>query len=107
MSMFDRYRPSGTLVCPACRTSLSEWQGKDGPCALYIWQQGIAAPIDQDCDDECRGSAELMAASRLPESFTIYSDDCGRHFVAASCRSHDGIWLETHLEPIVFDLTAR
>lgn len=107
MSMFDWYRPSGSHDCPVCRVPLRQWQGKDGPCALYVWQQGIAMPIDQACDEECRGSDELMSAARLPDSFTIYSDDCGQHFVAASCRSADGIWTEMQVEPIVFELTAR
>jgi uncharacterized protein YbaR (Trm112 family) len=107
MSMFDWYRPAGGHVCPVCRTPLLEWQGKDGACALYVWEQGIAGPIDQACDEECRGSAELMAATRLPESFTIYSNDCGRHFVAASCQSVDGIWTETHVEPSVYNLKSQ
>lgn len=107
MSMFDWYRPSHTYDCPVCHAPLRQWQGKDGPCALYVWQQGVAAPIDQACDEECRGSTEFMAATRLPDSFTIYSDDCGRHFVAASCRSIEGVWTETQIESSVYDLKSR
>ena len=107
MSMFDWYRPSHTYDCPVCHTPLHQWQGKDGPCALYVWQQGVPAPIDQACEEECRGSAELMAATRLPDSFTIYSDECGQHFVAASCRSIEGVWIETQLERSVSKLNSR
>ncbi|MDB5390476.1 MAG: hypothetical protein JWM11_6122 [Planctomycetaceae bacterium] len=102
MSMFDWYRPIGILECPVCHSPLREWQGKDGPCALYIWQQGVAAPVDQACEKECQGSSSLMEASRLPPTFTIYSDDCRRHFVAATCKSVDGTWQETFVENEVF-----
>ena len=23
------------------------WQGKDGPCALFVWEQGQSAPVEQ------------------------------------------------------------
>lgn len=107
MGMFDWYRPLGTFECPVCHTPLREWQGKDGPRALYVWQQGAAAPVDQACDEECKGLPEITQASRLPSSFTIYSHDCGRHRVSADCRTVDGVWNETRLGEVLDLQTGR
>jgi len=54
MGMLDWYRPVPDLACPVCGTPLREWQGKEGPCGLFVWQQGEIAPIDQVVDEECR-----------------------------------------------------
>ena len=54
MGMFDWYEPSGALSCPVCSAELSEWQGKDGPCALFVWQQGFAVPVDQNVVENAR-----------------------------------------------------
>ena len=42
MGMFDTYHV--TLICPLDGVSLSEWQGKDGPCDLYDWTTGRSEP---------------------------------------------------------------
>ena len=97
MGMFDWYRPAGKFECPVCHTALREWQGKDGACALYVWQQGGAAPVDQACDEECKGLPEITAASRLPAEFAIYSYDCERHCIYAACTCIDDVWSETSL----------
>jgi hypothetical protein len=101
MGMFDWYQPVGTFECPVCHTPLHEWQGKDAQCALYVWQQGVAAPVDQACDEECRGLPEVVQADRLPESFHIYSYDCDRHRVNAMCKTIDGVWSETRISEVV------
>src|ERR1700744_1942876 len=106
MSMFDWYRPADAFECPLCHTPLREWQGKDSHCVLFVWQQGMAAPIDQACDDECKGLPEGVRAARLPENFQIYSHDCERHRVTATCKTDSDIWRETHISEI-FDLQTR
>ncbi len=106
MGMFDWYRPAGDFECPLCHVALREWQGKDGPNFLCVWQQGCGAMFDQDVPEECRFAPEFVASERLPERFTIYSYDCDRHRVAATCRTIDGVWVETFIDS-VFDLETR
>jgi hypothetical protein len=98
MGMFDHYIPDPPLRCPVCGSALNDWQGKDGPNALFVWRQGVAAPIDQAIDDEdVRLEPHQLATFRLPENFLIYEYCCGRHFpLEADCRSTKGIW--THIE---------
>jgi hypothetical protein len=106
MSMFDWYRVMGSLECPVCHTPLREWQGKESHCVLYVWQQGMAAPVDQACDEECKGLPEVVSADRLPDTFQIYSYDCGRHCVTATCKTVNGIWSETCITEVL-DLKTR
>ncbi len=99
MGMFDEYIPDPPLHCPACESPVGGWQGTDGPNALMIWQQGIAAPIDQAIEDEeVKLLPEQLAIFRLPEEFAIYTDCCGGHFfVVANCTSTDETWSRTEL----------
>lgn len=46
MGMFDTYHV--TLTCPLDGAELADWQGKDGPCALYDWAPGRAEPRQAD-----------------------------------------------------------
>ena len=101
MGMFDWYKPADLFACPICQTPLKEWQGKDGPRALYVWQQGVPAPVEQACDEECKGLPEVRAASRLPSMFSIYSHDCERHCVFATCKTQDAVWNETLIDEIL------
>ncbi len=89
-----------------CHKPLREWQGKGAQCALYVWQQGVPVPVDQACDEECRGLPEVVQADRLPQAFNIYSYDCERHRVSATCSTVDGVWNETRIVE-VFDLKTR
>jgi hypothetical protein len=97
MGMFDWYRPAGSPQCPACGAHLREWQGKDGPCALFVWAEGETHPVAQEIDDEeVRWSEGERSRFALPERFTIYSHDCPSHGrVDAECRSVDGTWSQT------------
>lgn len=99
MSMFDWYRPKGTYNCPACGTALAEWQGKDGPCALFVWKQGSRNPVDQKVEDEeLQWSDEEKRQFTLPESFVIYSYDCPHHQpIEAECTCVDGVWETTEI----------
>jgi len=105
MGMFDWYRPLGPLDCPVCHVPLLEWQGKDGQCALYVWQQGEAAPVEQACDEEYK-RPDTMKLARLPDSFSIYSNDCLKHWITAKCKTVAGVWCETQIEEII-DLKTR
>jgi hypothetical protein len=95
MGMFDWYKSAAKLVCPACGHALTEWQGKDGPCGLFVWVEGRASPEDERVDDDCALSGEERGQLRLPERFVIYSHDCARHTVEASCRCVEGTWVES------------
>ncbi len=99
MGMFDHYIPDPPLRCPVCGSALDGWQGKDGPNALMVWRQGVAAPIDQAIEDEdVRLEPHQLAKFRLPQTFEIYEWCCGGHFaLEAVCRTSDGIWSSTEL----------
>lgn len=101
MGMFDWYQPFPDLECPTCGALLKEWQGKHGPCGLFLWKQGFAAPIDQLVDEECRIGMEQLSQKRLPQEFEIYSYDCSSHQpVSALCKCVDGAWQETTLRSV-------
>ena len=93
MGMFDYYKLSEEIKCPTCGSELSEWQGKEGPCALFVWQQGCEFPVDQKAGDECNFSINERKAFHLPDSFEIYSYDCPNHQpVVALCACENGVW---------------
>ena len=96
--MFDYYLPE-IEQCPLCGHPLSEWQGKDGPNALFEWRQGIRHPTHQHVEDEVKISEVERNNLTLPEKFQIYSHDCPEHspIVATGVCSH-GVWLSTVLE---------
>ena len=97
MGMFDYYVPDPALACPVCARPLAEWQGKCGPCALLVWRQAEAAPVEQRAG-ECNLSGSDRSAWRLPPDFEIYSHDCGCPFpVEARGRCEEGVWRVTEL----------
>jgi hypothetical protein len=99
MGMFDWYRPAGELRCLIDGHLLSEWQGKDGPCALFLWQEGADHPVDQLVDEEVRLLPEEWERFTLPESFTIYSHDCPHHQpIDAIYTARNGTWSLTKLQ---------
>ena len=101
--MFDEYIPDPPLNCPACGKELEGWQGIDGPCALMVWRQGVAAPVKQQiADEDVRLTAEDLDHFRLPEQFLIYTNCCGGDrglgfFVEAECRTNQEIWMQADL----------
>jgi hypothetical protein len=98
MGMFDQYITDPPLSCPVCSAFLRGWQGKDGPNALVVWQQGIAEPLAQLVDPDFMLPDEELAEFRLPEEFTIYTSCCHeRFFIYAECYATDGIWTRTEL----------
>ena len=99
MGMFDLYKPDPALGCPACGEPLRKWQGKDGPCSLLVWRQGVAAPVDQAVPEENRGDRSVIESLRLPREFEIYTGCCGgRFFAIALCGAPDGVWSTAVLE---------
>jgi len=98
MGWFDWYEPGSTLTCPVCDTSLTEWQGKNGPCGLFVWRQGSAAPVEQKIEKDISIEVEKREKMRLPDEFIIYSHGCSCPFpVLANGRCNGGIWMETEL----------
>jgi hypothetical protein len=100
MGMFDYYEPVPAIHCVACETPLRNWQGKDGPCALFAWRQGVREPIYQQGYPECQISVAMRNEFRLPKSFLIYSDDCEKHrLIYAWCEVSNEIWHSCELLP--------
>lgn len=100
MGLYDWYRPKAPLACPSCGQPLTEWQGKEAACALLVWEEGSAAPIDQRVDEDVRLEAWELHRFRLPAAFAIYSFDCPAHQpLVADCSCADGVWTVTRLQP--------
>ena len=96
--MFDYYKPKEKLTCPTCGNNLNEWQGKDGPCALFLWEQGTKFPTDQKASAECRLPEKDRKKFHLPDKFEIYSYDCPNHQpIVATCISKSNVWEATEL----------
>lgn len=97
MGMFDWYRPKPAQSCPACGKVLRDWQGREGPGALFVWEQGVTSPVEQPIDDDLRLPPEELATWRLPSRFRIYVHcRCGKR-VDAEGRCRDETWAETSL----------
>gem|GEM_PF-1654159 len=95
--MFDYYRPTPDISCPICKASGLEWQGKYGPCGLFVWEQGQAAPVDQQVDDECQIFPDERGKLRLPVRFEIYAGcNCPTFLVAVGVTEHE-VWIRTEL----------
>ena len=93
MSMFDWYIPEPVLSCPHCGAALDGWQGKDGGCGLFVWQQGTRNPVAQRIDAAIQWSPEESGQFELPSRFIIYTTCCSHDFhVEAVCTTQDGIW---------------
>jgi hypothetical protein len=102
--MFDYYRPQPAIACPVCGALLEEWQGHDGPCGLFVWVQGRAAPIDQVVSSDARLEPASLERIRLPTSFSIRASCCSPRFaVEARCLAPEGVW---HTTSIVTAATA-
>ncbi|MES2597101.1 MAG: hypothetical protein V4662_17275 [Verrucomicrobiota bacterium] len=97
IGMFDHFQPEPALCVDG--EALPGWQGKAGPCALYIWRQHCAAPVDQAVDEGVRGKPEVMVASRLPEGEALIYTEHPRNgeMVYATILVRDGVWIETTL----------
>lgn len=74
MGMFDWYEPLPPLLCPKCRATLSGWQGKDGPCGLFLWVQGQVAPTAQRVDTDSELPRPERNKLTLPNQFELYTE---------------------------------
>jgi hypothetical protein len=99
MGMFDWYNPEPSLNCPTCGKQLSDWQGKDAACLLFVWQQGFANPIEHKGDGEdFQVSDSDLKDWKLPNQFSFYSYDCDCPYpVEAIGRTENEIWTSTEL----------
>jgi len=98
MGMFDWYEVQPGLSCPSCGAKLSEWQGKSGPCALFRWGLGHAAPVAQLVDDDVACSEDVRETARLPDDFEIHTScpSCKTWIEAlGSCEA--GVWTRVDL----------
>ncbi len=92
--MFDLYEPLSPLRCPHCAEIIQghRWQGKSGPNLLLVWREGRLSPVDEQCDEDLRMSADDRNSFRLPEIFDIYSEcPCGQHLRATGFCTN-GAW---------------
>ncbi len=98
MGMFDWFEPVPKLWCPVCGRKLEGWQGKHGPCGLFVWRQGQAAPVDQMVTDDVKLSEQDRAKIRLPPRFTFYTEhDPCRPWVIAVGTCEDDVWVRAEL----------
>jgi hypothetical protein len=97
MGMFDYYRPKPDVSCPVCGASDLNWQGKDGPRELFVWEQGHAAPVDQLVDDECKVPPQERATKRLRSQFEIYAACRCPTLLDAIGTTEQGVWVKTEL----------
>jgi hypothetical protein len=100
MGMFDYFEPADSHRCSSCGRPLQDFQGKDGPCGLFVWQQGRAEPARQEVDAECMLSAQQASALRLPRTFEFYAfcDACDqRTWFVGQCTGD--VWSETRPAP--------
>jgi hypothetical protein len=90
MGTFDTYDPTPLLKCPVCGNELRDWQGKDGPSLLLVWQQGVRRPRATNLEVNVVGLS-------LPPVFSLRSFTCAcfEHGVEAVGRCIDGVWQET------------
>ncbi|MFT3764576.1 MAG: hypothetical protein QM820_03525 [Minicystis sp.] len=95
--MFDYYEPGPVLRCPQCGSDLAGWQGKDGPCNLVVWQQGVLAPTHQEVNDELRLARDQLAQLRLPAVFGLYAECPCKLWVTATGFCRSDTWAETAL----------
>lgn len=94
MGLYDHYEPVPAFQCLGCGARLDDFQGKDGPCALFRWQQGQMHPVGFAGDPP---PPPGLADCRLPEVFVLYTScDCGR-WVELTGFCTDGTWSSTAL----------
>lgn len=100
MGMFDYYEPVPSIGCPNCGFEMKNWQGKGGPCALFLWRQGVRSPVQHLVDEDCRLSDHQLSDCHLPEGFLISSYDCPNHApIFAWCTTTEFIWSNIEIFP--------
>ena len=92
VGMFDWYEPEGDFTCPECAGPVGGWQGKDGPCALLLWRQGFAHPVEQRVDDAAAVDAATLLGFELPSEFEISTWCANGHLVSVLALCNEGVW---------------
>lgn len=92
MGMFDYYEPVPTLRCGRCHEPIEEWQGKDGPCGLWLFRQGEREAI---CVASHPERSVEEAPGPLPESFHFYGECPNGHPMEAEGQVGAGVWIRT------------
>jgi hypothetical protein len=93
MGMFDTFIAEPPLRCRSCGSDVSEFQGKDGPCALFVWKQGVADPVRQAVDDEWAIPDAERAKFRLPDEFELHTDCPRCHvWIVGTGYCSDNVW---------------
>lgn len=98
MGLFDWYQPAQELLCPVDGHPLRNWQGKDGPCLQFHWEEGEPHPIGHDFDYSVGEGVprHYWHEFTLPKTFIIYSYDCPAHHpIEAQGSTQDGTWRST------------
>lgn len=86
MGLFDWFEPDPPVHCLKCKNGVVRgWQEKHSGHCLFLWRQGVAAPVDQLVDDELKVPKEELSEMRLPQDqeLSIYCgrcDSCGAFF---------------------------
>jgi hypothetical protein len=86
MGFFDWFEPDPPVHCLKCKRGIARgWQEKHSDHGLFLWRQGVAAPVDQLVDDDLKLPTEELSGLRLPQdqNLSIYygqCDSCGAHF---------------------------
>lgn len=107
MSLFDYFDPDRPVGChrPGCTGNLLGWQGKHhGHCCLFVWRQGVIAPVDQRVDEEIKARLENRDTFRLQPDTVILGhgatcDKCrafGRFHIECTTNSQ-GLWVATKI----------
>jgi hypothetical protein len=78
MSLRDYCIPDPPIECPRCDGILTGWETRNEGSFLFVWRQGIAAPIDHEVDSDFAVNPERLAELRLPHEFTIIFGECSR-----------------------------
>jgi len=104
MSRYDICIPDPPQECPRCDGVLTGWETRNEGSFWFVWQQGIAAPIDQRLDADLAVPPERRQALRLPSEFTVFGSECSRcgykFFGEARCTTDgSGIWRTMQLVP--------
>ena len=92
MGMFDWYELADSRACAVCGEVLTDWQGTDGPCGLFVWCQGRRGAVAQRVDDEVALGTEDRAAQALPVDFIISTFCSQGHQAWITCSCTEGIW---------------
>jgi hypothetical protein len=93
MGMFDTFIAEPPLRCRSCGSDVSVFQGKDGPCALFVWEQGVASPVRQTGDDQWAVPDAERITFRLPDEFEIYANCPKCHaWITGTGYCSDRVW---------------